>query len=139
MNVFFTRDLHAAVGADAPALKRHFTEWQGLADPCTHFEFGRTTPEKMPVWRDFDVLWHTHLTPAFNTPKYGDWLTKWNFSDPRFTRAKCNRLSDRLLFYAEHRGDWLLLTIANHSVFGSKWHQEKWADVADRWVALRSK
>jgi hypothetical protein len=135
MRVFVAKALQEQLGSSAQVLVAHFKEWKGLQDPCDHFEFGRLTPEKMPPAHDFEAMWHVHLLPPVDTQKRADWLTKWNFSDPRFKRARCNRTSDRLLFFAEHKGDWLLVTIGDHAVFGNRQRLEKWAEVVDRWVA----
>ena len=135
MRVFLTNDLRDALGAEAPNLVSAFKEWKALADHCDHFEFGRLTPEQMPKFHDFDALWHVHMVPPRSDSHYQQWLTKWNYHDPRFKRARCNRTSDKLLFFAEHKGDWLLLTIGDHAVFGNRQRLEAWANKVDQWVA----
>lgn len=137
MRVFLSKDLSAALGAAGAKLVADFREWKQLPDPCDHFVFGRETPEKMAVIHDIDYIWHVHLLPPENDQHYPEWIRKWNHKDPRFKRARCNRTSDRLLFYTEHAGAYLLLTIGNHRSFANRKFQDAWAEVADRWVASK--
>ena len=139
MRVFLAKDLREALGPAGPSLVSDFKEWKQLPDQCDHFVFGRETPEKMPPIHDIDYIWHVHLAPPPTDSHYAEWVKKWNHKDPRFKRARCNRTSDVILFYTEHRGDYLLLTIGNHRSFANRKFQDAWAAVADRWVAALKK
>ncbi len=139
MRVFVTPQLKDLLGPAHTKLVADFKEWKSLSHECDHFTFGRLTPEQMSPVHDIDFIWHVHLAPPDTDGNYPEWVKKWNHKDPRFKRARCNRTSDVLLFFTEHRGDYLLLTIGNHASFSNRKFQDGWADVADRWVTALKK
>lgn len=146
MNIYITKDLHDHLeqkdGISSKDFKRWFLEWKQSKDACSSMEFGKDVTTDVPpcenaVGWSFDKLWHVHLAP--NGP-IGD-IKRWNNKAISETQnIKCNRSSDRLLFYVRHNDNYMLLMISDHAQMTPRTRLRGLCDSAERavkWMASK--
>jgi hypothetical protein len=124
----------------SPAAKDKFIDrfkaWKAASDPCSFREFGRDVSTKVPVGHHFDKLMHVHLIPLDDEDSLQTW--EWRFKSKTFN-LRCDRTSDRLLIYAAHQSNYLLIGFFQHSTAFTPNQIMVLCDIADRWVQSRKK
>lgn len=134
MRVFISKALHADFPTQALEDKfvRYFKAWKNSDDPCSRPMFGKNVTTSVPAGHDFDHLWHVHLLPEDEDSR----VLWWDRFMSKTSNVRCNRQSDSLLYYAEYRGNFLLLRRTSHDLMRPpKEKLEAVCRVADRWVA----
>lgn len=114
-----------------------FKSWQSKGRPCNFRRFGKCVTTTVPIGHDFDHLWHCHLIPEDEAS-----LERWELSLMSKTEhRRCNRQSDSLLFFAEYKGNFLLIRRTSHDLMRPPRDKlDAVCVLADAWVkSLRAK
>jgi hypothetical protein len=133
----FLKDV-ARSGTELGSLCDRFEKWKADSDPCGHLTFGRNVSEDNH-WDDPNAIFHVHLIPPmtkYPAAAFEAWKS-WcrQFNSPG-GNERCNRKSDRLLFYVKDGGDYLLMGYGSHALLSAS-NQRVMKMVRDQWIESR--